>query len=288
AHKAAKAPVLAKRDQAFVKVLRHDVDPPVPVDSDLEWTVIEIRGENAGHVGFRRADRTDEPAVGIKMNDARVACIRDVERFIGGDIKTPRRVEPVRAAGMFKLTDDADQAPLRIQDDDPVIAGIGDVDMAARADVEIVRASKIADAKIFPPDKRDGQIRLGSRDRLPPVIVGVALVGDNKARDRDADCYGGSARYGEDRHDSKPKRGSKFPHGYAPHRPGKAGLRRPCPLNLRWMNLIDYCLRYSSFIAWARGATSPTMDAGEPPPMTPLTTAPKGVSPSHQAPRKLW
>ena len=70
ADKAAKATVLAEGDQAFVKVLRHDVDPPMPVDTHLEWTVIEIRGEDAGHVGFRWADRADEPAAGIEVNDA--------------------------------------------------------------------------------------------------------------------------------------------------------------------------------------------------------------------------
>ena len=31
-------------------------------------------------------------AAGIKVNDPRVACIGDVERFIGGDVEAPRRV----------------------------------------------------------------------------------------------------------------------------------------------------------------------------------------------------
>src|SRR5690606_17238098 len=135
AHETAKTPVLAKRDQTFIEILRDDVDPPVPVDADLERAVIEVRRNNPRDIGFRPPDDPDQAPLCIEVKDPPVAGIGDIEGFVFGDVKPARPVEAVSAAGVFKLTDDADQTPLRVEDDDPVVSGISDVNMAACADV---------------------------------------------------------------------------------------------------------------------------------------------------------
>src|SRR5690606_4671468 len=283
----------AKRDQTVIEILRDDGDPPVLVDADPERAVIEVRRNNPRDIGFRPPDDPDQAPLCIEVKDPPVAGIGDIEGFVFGDVKPARPVEAVSAAGVFKLTDDADQTPLRVEDDDPVVSGISDVNMAACADVEIVGISEIADAQIASPDDGDGQVRLGRRRRLPPVVIRVALMRDDESRSGDTDGGGGRDRRSQDRHDGKPNRQNQLPHGSRTPS-GERGPQRPASLlagvyrSLKGTLRRHHCLRYSSIIDWARGVTSPTTEAGEPPPMTPLTMAPKGVSPCHQAPRKSW
>src|SRR5690606_26061431 len=87
AHETAKTPVLAKRDQTFIEILRDDVDPPVPVDADLERAVIEVRRNNPREIGFRPPDDPDLAPLSIEWKVLPVACIGVIEVFGTGYVK---------------------------------------------------------------------------------------------------------------------------------------------------------------------------------------------------------